>query len=55
MNVKEIANAIITLKKDEALRSNLSKGAIKKASELTIEKRASKILNFIREKCGKVE
>lgn len=55
MNVKEIANAIITLKKDEALRLNLSKGAIKKASELTIEKRASKILNFIREKCGKVE
>ncbi len=55
LDVKEIANAIITLKKDEALRSKLSKGAIKKASELTIEKRASKILNFIREKCGKVE
>lgn len=55
MDVNEIANAIITLKEDETLRSKLSKGAIKKVSELTIEKRVSKILNFIREKCGKVE
>ena len=55
MDVNEIANAIITLKEDETLRSKLSKGAIKKVSELTIEKRVSKILNFIREKCRGVE
>jgi len=55
LNVKEIANAIMTLKNNEALRSNLSDGAIKKALDLTIEKRASKILNFIREKCKEVE
>ena len=48
MSVQEIADAIAKLKNDEPLRQNLRGGALKKASELTIEKRVSKILNFIK-------
>ncbi len=55
MNVQEIADAIAKLKYDEPLRLNLREGALKKASELTIEKRVTKILKFIRERCKQVE
>jgi glycosyltransferase involved in cell wall biosynthesis len=55
MNVQEIADAIVKLKNDEPLRLTLSEGALKKTSELTIEKRVTKILNFIRERCRQVE
>ncbi|WP_028902253.1 MULTISPECIES: glycosyltransferase [unclassified Prevotella] len=55
MSVQEIADAIVKLKNDEPLRQNLREGALKKASELTIEKRVTKILDFIRERCRQVE
>ena len=50
MSVQEIADAIVKLKNDEPLRSKLKEGALKKASELTIEKRVTHILDFIRER-----
>ena len=55
MNVQEIADAIVKLKNDEPLRLTLSEGALKKTSDLTIEKRVTKILKFIRERCKQVE
>lgn len=50
MNVEDIANAINKLYGNEDLRKRLSKGALKTVSELTISKRAGKILNFIHSK-----
>lgn len=50
MDVNAISNAITRLKQDNHLRKKLSEGAIQMASELTIEKRASKIVAFIKEK-----
>lgn len=46
-NVDLIASAIKNLKDDEQLRYRLSQASINKASELTIDKRVSKILEFI--------
>lgn len=46
-NVDEIAEAIRKLKDDKELRSKLSVGALKKSKELTIDKRAERILNFM--------
>lgn len=50
MNVLEIANAIKRIKEDVCYRQQLSDGAIKTASKLTISKRASFILDFIESK-----
>lgn len=47
MNVDEIAFAISTLRDDKEKRKKLSEGAIKKATELTINKRAANIIKFI--------
>ena len=47
MNISQIKEAIIRLRDDKELKDNLSVGAIKKAEELTIEKRATNIINFI--------
>ena len=47
MNVQEIANAIHQLKDNPMRRKTLSDGALKKASELTIDKRAKRIRGFI--------
>lgn len=47
MNVQEIANAIQDIKENPTKRKALSDGALKKASELTIEKRAKKIIDYI--------
>lgn len=46
-NVDEIKDAIQKLKADADLRDRLSAGALKTAANLTIEKRAKKILEFI--------
>lgn len=50
MNPDEIADAIALLKTDSQLRLRLSKGALKKASNLTIVTRAQRILEFINDK-----
>lgn len=46
-NVDEIAAAIKELKGNTNRRKQLSEGALKKAEELTIDRRAEKILNFM--------
>ena len=46
-NVEEIKEAIIKLKNDNGLRKNLSEGALKTAEILSIDKRATKILEFM--------
>lgn len=47
LDVKEIASAIKTLKNDREYLIKLSEGALKRSNELTIQKRALKILSFI--------
>lgn len=47
-SVEEISDAIKVLRDDEQLRQTLSEGALKKASELTIDQRADKILEFMK-------
>lgn len=46
----EMARAIELLRDDKDLRTKLSQGAIEKAANLTIEKRAEKIEHFIKER-----
>jgi glycosyltransferase involved in cell wall biosynthesis len=48
MNVDEIANAILRLKNDSELCENLSYNALKRASNLEINTRAKKIIDFIK-------
>ena len=50
LNVEEIASAISRLCDDALLRDKLAEGALQKAGSLTIEKRASAILNFMESK-----
>lgn len=47
MNVDEIKDAIIRLRDDSQLRQRMSAAAIEMSQELTIEKRAKKIISFI--------
>ena len=47
MNVDEITVAIKQLMGDDSRRANLSKGALKCASELTMEKRIIKLIDFL--------
>ena len=47
-SIDEIAKAINKLYRDNNLRENLSKASLMKAKELTIQKRVSKIITFIR-------
>ena len=47
-NVDEIAKAIILIKNNKELRESMSKAALKTASELTIDARAKKIIDFIK-------
>ncbi len=49
-NVDEIAEAIKTLRDNPRMRESLSIGALKKAGSLTLDQRAERIINFIREK-----
>lgn len=50
MDVEQIATAIKTIKDDVDLRRRLSKGALSTASCLSIDKRASAIISFIKSK-----
>lgn len=49
-DIDMIADAIKRLKKDTALRNKLAKGAREMANNLSLEKRAEKIVSFIRER-----
>lgn len=49
-NIDDIAKAINTLFVNKELRERLSEGALKTAKELTIGKRAERIINFIESK-----
>lgn len=49
-NIEQLGNAIRELKSNTELRQNLAEGALKEASKLTIDVRASKILEFIESK-----
>ena len=54
MNVEEIASAIKRIKDDKDLYKRMSNASLQKASEMTIEKRVNKILEFINQKkCSK--
>jgi len=50
MSVDEIAAAIAELKQNKELRAAMAKAALETAAGLTIDKRASKIINFIESK-----
>lgn len=50
MNINEIADAINRLFSDKKMTMTLSKGALKRAAELKIDRRASQIIDFINEK-----
>lgn len=47
--VDTIAEAILKLKQNDILRNSLSQGSIEKAKQLSIDKRAKNILNFMEE------
>lgn len=51
-NVGAIADAINKIKSNNELRIFLSEGALKKAKGLTLDQRAERILNFIKDKVG---
>lgn len=50
MKVEEIASAIKKLKDGKKMRASMAQAALETASELTIDKRATKIVNFIESK-----
>ena len=50
MNVEEIASALLKIKESKAFRDKLAEGALLKASELRIDIRAEKIVDFITKK-----
>ena len=50
MNVDEIAKAIESLRDDKVKRDSMSQAALKTAAELTIDKRAERIISFIESK-----
>lgn len=50
MNVEEIASALKKIKESKAFRDKLAEGALLKASELRIDIRAEKIVDFITKK-----
>lgn len=52
-NIEAIKNAIIKLRDNRDLRDKLSLGSLAKAESLTIDKRASRIIEFIKEKTNK--
>ena len=49
-NIKEIASAIKTLKNHSDIRKSMSENALESAAELSIVKRAERIINFIKDK-----
>lgn len=54
-DIKQIADAIKSLREDELKRSSLSEGALEKAKSLSINQRASNILNFIKSRINNKE
>ena len=50
-NVSEISEAIKRLANDADMKSELASGALKTVEDLTIDKRAQKIIQFIQERC----
>lgn len=54
LDVEEIAKAIKSLKDDKAKREIMSAAALSSAVDLTIDKRAKKIINFIESKIWRV-
>ena len=50
MNVEEIASAITEIKENKDLHKRMSDASLQKASELTIENRVKKILEFINQR-----
>ena len=54
LNIEEIAQAIKYLKDNPRKRLELSKGALKTAVNLNIDKRAEKIIDFINRKTSKI-
>ena len=48
MDIWQIATSIKTIYEDRNLREQLSKGALSRASSLTLDTRADKILSFIK-------
>lgn len=53
-DIDAIASAVLRLYDNKDLRNKLQKGALYTASELTIDKRASKILSFIRNRINRI-
>lgn len=53
MDVDQIAQAITILKNDSVLRNRLSLGAINKAEGLTLDRRADRIIDFIKKQISK--
>lgn len=53
MSIDEIENAIKTLHNDRKLLRRLSEGSLKKAEDLTIDRRAKAITDFIKERINK--
>lgn len=51
-NVEQISATIATLRDDETLRRKLSEGSLRKAKELTLEKRAKDIIVFMERMSG---
>jgi len=47
MSVEDIASAIKALKDDKTRKESMSKAALSTAAELTTDKRAERIINFI--------
>lgn len=47
-DIGQIKDAVLKLRDNEALRNNMGKSSLSKASDLTIEKRAETILDFIK-------
>lgn len=50
MDIQHIADSILLLKSDNNIRTKLSEGALNTSSSLTIDKRAERILNYIKTK-----
>lgn len=49
-DVEEIRKAIIQIRDNERMRDNMSRAALEKAKELTIQERAKKILSFMQQR-----
>lgn len=49
LNVQQVAEAIVKLKNDDALRERMGRASLAKASELTISRRVGRIIEFIKD------